>query len=105
MATKQDSALVKRIIKLYGPVLDLRTNPGVIIDILRRFDEPPDGGTPCGGVPTPPAPEPPAPSPSPSPSRVGDLITNEDLMRAVLKLTREVSALRKSLPAPRKRRR
>lgn len=91
MTDRQSKALVNRIIKLYGPVLDLRKNPDVIIDILRRFDEVPDGGTPCGGVPMPP--------PPPS-SRVGDRITNDDLLKAILKLSRDVSALKKQLAAP-----
>lgn len=97
MATKADQAFVNKIIKLYGPVIDLKENPGVIIDILRRFDEPPDGGSPCGGVPNPP--------PPPSPSRVADRVTNEDLMKAVLKLSREVSAIKNSVQAKKTQRR
>ena len=89
MRPENSGALVKRIIKLYGPVIDLRKNPGVIIEILRRFDEPPDGGNPCGGVPLPP---PPPPS-----SKVGDRVTNEEILRAILKLSREVGAIKKGL--------
>ena len=36
---ESETRLVERIIKRYGPVLDLRANPGVIIDILRQFEE------------------------------------------------------------------
>ena len=89
MATKADTALVSKIIKRFGPVIDLRANPGVIIDILRTFDEPPDGGSPCGGVPNPP--------PPPSPSGTVERVTNEDLMKAVLKLTKDVATLKSSL--------
>jgi|ERR1700730_16909136 hypothetical protein len=94
MNSKEEKALVDRIIKLHGAVIDLRTNPGVMIEILRRF-ETPDAGSPCGGVPDPP--------PPPSPSKVGDRITNEDIMKAVLKLSREVNAIQKALPKGRAR--
>ena len=90
MPTKADTALVNKIIKRFGPVIDLRANPGVIIDILRTFDEPPDGGSPCGGVPNPPP-------PPPSPSGTVERVTNEDLMKAVLKLTRDVATIKSSL--------
>lgn len=96
MKEEYSSALVNKIIKRYGPVIDLRTHPEVIIDIMRRFDEPPDGGTPCGGVPSPP--------PPPSPSMVGERVTNDEILKAVLALSRQVSAIRKSLPAAAKKR-
>ena len=93
MDGKKSQALVNRIIKRYGPVIDLRANPEAIIDIIRRFAEETDGGQPCGGTPNPP--------PPPSPSRVADRVTNEEIMKAVLKLSRDVSALRKAAPAKR----
>jgi hypothetical protein len=89
MAKAADTALVNKIIKLHGPVIDLRKNPEVIIDILRRFDEPPDGGTPCGGVPPTPTP--------PSPSLAATMVTNDDLMKAILKLSRDVSTLKSAM--------
>jgi hypothetical protein len=89
MKSKTDAVLVEKIIKRYGPVIDLRANPQTIIDIIRSVvaDEPPDGGTPCGGVPNPPP---------PPGSRFEGVVTNEDLMKAVLKLSRDVSTLRAS---------
>jgi hypothetical protein len=90
MARMKTDALVNKVIKLHGPVIDLRANPEVIIDILRRFaDDLPDGGTPCGGVPNPP----------PPPSSVEDRVRNDEIMKAVLKLSRDVSAIKKSLTA------
>jgi hypothetical protein len=91
MKATPSRALVERIIKLYGPVIDLRKNPEVIIDILRRFDEPPDGGNPCGGVPSPP---PPPPS-----SSMRDRVTNDDILKAVLKIARDVSAIKAKMGA------
>lgn len=102
MSTKFSPALVQRIIKKHGPVIDLKKNPDVLIDILRSLDI--DGGTPMppppddgGGLPGG-VPEPPAPSP-PGPDDTGRRITNEDLMKAVLQLSRDVSTLKTSLKA------
>lgn len=98
MSTKFSSALVQRIIKKHGPVIDLRKNPDILIDILRGLDidggtpEPPppdDGGGLPGGVPEPP--------PPPGPDETGRRITNEDLMRAVLQLSRDVATMKTSL--------
>jgi hypothetical protein len=92
MTPKQEKALVAKIIKLHGPVIDLRKSPGVIIDILHRFADGPDGGgNPCGGVP-------PSPPPPPS-SRAGERITPEDLMKALLALSRDVAGIKKTVNA------
>jgi hypothetical protein len=91
MKSKTDAMLVDKIIKRYGPVIDLRSNPQTIIDILRTIsvDDPPDGGTPCGGVPNPP--------PPPPGSRFEGEVTNEDLMKAVLKLSRDLSTVKTTI--------
>jgi hypothetical protein len=91
MASEKD--VVSRIIKRYGPVIDLRKNPGVMIDILRRFAAEDDGGLP-GGVP---------PSPPPGPTSFQDRVTNEDLMKAILQVARQVKAMSK--PVQRRSRR
>lgn len=114
MSKKFSPALVQRIIKKHGPVIDLKKNPDVLIDILRGFDldggtpEPPPpndgGGLPGGLPPAPDPPPPPAPEPPPGPSPpgpdpTGRAITNEDLMRTVLQLSRDVAAMKTSLKA------
>jgi hypothetical protein len=90
MKSKTDAKLIEKIIKRYGPVIDLRKEPEVFIDILRTVlaDEPPDGGQPCGGTPLPPP---------PPGSRIAGEVTNEELMKAILKLTREISAIKTTL--------
>ncbi len=84
---KRNAAVVKRIIRRYGPVIDLRRNPAAVIDIIRRFSHEvtvEENG--CGGVP-----------PAPGPGTPGGRVTNEDVMRAVLRLTREFGTLRKAV--------
>ena len=87
---KRNEAVVRRVIKRYGPVIDLRRNPGVLIDMLRRFrNDVVSNDNPCGGTPQPP--------PSPGPSGAGARITNEDMMRAILRLTRDFNLLKKAV--------
>jgi hypothetical protein len=83
MASEKD--IVNKIIKKYGPVIDVHKNPDVMIDILRRFAAEDDGGLP-GGTP---------PSPPPGPTSFQDRVTNEDLMEAILQLARKVKAMSK----------
>ena len=51
---------IKEVIKRYGTVINLKETPYVLIEIIRNFgrvfDDIPDGGLPCGGVPNPPPP-------------------------------------------------
>lgn len=69
----------------YGAVLDLNERPGDLIDILRRFnlDDPSDGGSAPGGAPDPPS----------GPSARREEPTNGELMREILKLSRQVALL------------
>jgi hypothetical protein len=92
MTPKQQKALVSKIIKKHGATLDLEANPEVMIEILRSFgrsfDEP-DGGLPGGVGP------------------VGCIVDRdginqialEDVMKAILKLTRDVANLKTAVGA------
>ena len=77
--------VVGQIIARHGEVIDLRRDPRVIIDIIRTFAPivADDGGLP-GGVP---------PSPPPGPSGFGDPVTNTDIMKELLKVSRGVETL------------
>ena len=107
MSKKISPALIKRVIKKHGPVIDLKKNPDILIDILRGLDmdagtppppSPDDAGAPVGvpPAPQPPPRDPPGPTP-PGPDLTGRGITNEDLMKTVLQLSRDVAALKTSL--------
>lgn len=88
MAT--DEQIVAQIIKKYGPMIDLREQPGVILDIIRRFNAGiDDGGLPPGGVP-------PTPPPGPT-SFQGDDPTMRELMQEVLKISRAVAKTSKEI--------
>ena len=91
--TREQKALINKISRKYGSTIDLRAHPEVLIDILRAFGrifEDPDGGLP-GGVGSPP------------PCIVEEgRVTTDDLMKAILKLTRDVAAI-KSAVAVRRR--
>jgi hypothetical protein len=85
----KEKTLIAKIAKKYGDVIDLKKNPEVMIEILRTFPLYNDGGLP-GGVP---------PSPPPGPTSFQDRVSNEDLMKAVLQLSRQVKALTKPAAA------
>lgn len=87
-AGREDQALVRRIIKRHGAVIDLERNPQVIIDILRVFGAR-DGGLPPGGVPDPP----------PGPTSRQDLVTMDDVMKQLLKVSRDVARIRAKVGA------
>jgi len=80
-----------KIVKKYGATIDLDKHPETLIEILRAFGrvfDDPDGGLP-GGVPPPPP---------PPPCLVeGGRVTAEDLMSAILKLSRDVAAIKTSI--------
>jgi len=76
-----ESALVKQISKRYGPVIDLNANPGAMTEIIRliRSMYVAEPGTP-------------------GPGTIGGSVTNADLMKAILKLGRDVRALSAARP-------
>jgi hypothetical protein len=95
--TREQKAIISRVTKKYGSTIDLKANPEVLIEILRAFgrlfdDGPDDGGSPPGGAPEP------APPPPPDPCIV-EAITVEDLMKAILKLTRDVATIKTAIGA------
>jgi len=79
-----DDEIVERAIAKFGPVLDLRTNPQALIDIVRavRVELPDDGGLPPGGTPEPP--------PGPTSMQFGEA-TVDEVMAEVLKLSRRMA--------------
>jgi hypothetical protein len=85
-----DAAIVKQITRRYGPVIDVRQQPEVIIEIIRTFGPLlDDGGTP-GGAPSPP--------PGPSSIQAGEPGIRE-VMKELLKLQRQVAKIAKQLDA------
>lgn len=89
--TREQKSLVNKIAKKYGAVLDLKANPEAMIEILRQFGpifDDPDGGSKPGGVGSPP------------PCLVeNERVLLDDMMAALLKLTREVAAIKKAVTA------
>lgn len=90
--TREQKAIISKVTKKYGSTIDLKANPEVLIEILRAFgrlfDDDPDGGLPGGVGPISP----------PDPCIV-ERMTMEDLMKAILKLTREVATLKAAIGA------
>lgn len=91
--SKKEQKLVADISKKYGSILDLKKSPAVLIEILRNYGRVLDNGT--GGV---------SPSsiagsgpPPPPPSEGGETVQLGDVMKAVLKLQRDVNAISKVL--------
>jgi hypothetical protein len=86
MEMKKEEKLVKEIIKKYGPVINLKESPYIMVEILRKYGPifQDDGGLPPGGVP---------PEPPPGPDD-RDKVHNSDILKEVLKLSRDVKAIR-----------
>ena len=92
-----DKEIVKDVIARFGTVIDLRKTPNVIIEILRThgsvFDEIPDAGVSVAGVGTPPSP----PGPSGQIGSLGNVVDNVQLMKEILKLSKQVGVLTQRL--------
>lgn len=91
-----DKEIVKEVITHFGPVIDLRKTPNLIIEILRRHGgsvvaDAPDGGVSVAGVGTPPGP---ATRGNPS---LGNVVDNVQLMKEILKLSKQVALLSERL--------
>jgi hypothetical protein len=72
-----DKMIAQQLTKRYGPVIDLNANPGVMMEIVQQV------GSIYGSEPGTPEPT----------TRPGRGVTNEEIMKEVLKLARSVSAL------------
>ena len=91
--TREQQAVISKVTKKYGSTINLNTHPEVLFEILRAFGrlfDDPDGGLPGGVGPVPPPPPPPC-------IVEGGLVTQEDIMKAILRLTRDVAALKSSI--------
>ena len=71
-----DKMIAQQLAKRYGPVIDLNANPGVMMEIVQHV------GSIYGSEPG-----------TPEPGTRQGVVTNEDIMKQVLKLARSVSAL------------
>ncbi len=85
--TRQQKATFAKIIKKYGAKIDLEAHPEVLIEILRSFgrlfDDNGDGGAAPGGV-----------APPPACLVENGRVTEQDLMKAILSLSREVASIK-----------
>lgn len=83
-----EKTIVNRIVKKYGEVIDLRKSPEAMIEILRTFAPMlENGGLPPGGTPPPP----------PGPAQMREEATLDDVLREVLRISRQVRQLEKRL--------
>jgi hypothetical protein len=88
-----DERVIRQIIKTYGPVIDLKANPDLFIEVVRKHGadildlgrtDVPDGGLPGGVGPV-----------GPTSHQAGPRI--EDVLKEILKLQRQVAKLTKQL--------
>jgi hypothetical protein len=89
-----DEEIIKDVITRFGPVIDLRKKPHLIIEILRThgggFVNIPDGGVSVAGVGTPPG-------PSGAINTLGNVVDNVQIMKEILKLSKQVHLLTRRL--------
>lgn len=70
---ESEKALIQQISKRYGSVINLETNPGTMIEIIRLIR---------GMYVAEPG--------TPGPGTIGGAVSNEDIMKAILKLGRDI---------------
>jgi hypothetical protein len=74
----------------YGSVINIDERPEIVIEIIRRFGaDDPDGGLPPGGAPNPP----------PGPTSMQDGPDLGDVMKEILKVSRQIAVLEERLNA------
>jgi hypothetical protein len=85
-----DKEIIREVIARYGEVIDLRKTPNLLIEILRTHGGSvvniPDGGVSVAGVGTPPG-------PSGGINTPGNVVDNVQIMKEILKLSKQVSVL------------
>ncbi len=88
----REDRIIRAIIKEHGQQLDLQANPGLFIELVRKyaldlsgFADGPDGGLPPGGV---------GPV-GPTSRQLGPNV--DDLMKEVMKVQRQLAVLSKKL--------
>lgn len=87
--TREDD-IIMLVRDRYGSVIDLEERPEILIEIIQRFGaDDPDGGLPPGGTPNPP--------PGPTSMQQGPDLG--DLMKEILKISRQVTLLSERLGA------
>ena len=109
--SKKEANVVKNIKKRFGNVIDLKKSPAVLIEILRNFGHILDNGPPPSPPPPPPGvggtggvapstiavggPQQPPPS-APTSGESGNVLLGE-MMKAILRVQRDVSTIRQIL--------
>jgi hypothetical protein len=87
---QKDEQIIKDVITRYGDVIDLRTKPYLILEIIRNFAgglvNVPDGGVSVAGVGTPPGPQ-------GSMGSLGNVVDNAQIMKEILKVSRQITLL------------
>lgn len=93
--SKKEQKVVEEIAKRYGNVIDLKKSPAVLIEILRNFGHILENGGTGGVSPSSIAGSgpPPPPPPPPPPSEGGEAVQIGDIMKAILRLQRDVNAI------------
>ena len=87
---KMEEKIINDVIRKYGPIIDLKETPFVIIEIIRNFKsrfDGPDGGSPPGGVGGVGGPH----------SDEFHSIKNSDILKEILKLSKEIKLISKKL--------